>query len=213
MSLITKFNFFDFILKLSKKYNIDESHSIKHSMDVFHYANKIYQNEKEKHDYLNTHVNIIYASALLHDMCDKKYIDEKEGIKEIDFFLQDKLSSNEIEITKQIISRMSYSTVKKLGYPNLGEYQLAYHIVREADLLAAYDFDRCLIYTIHHNNNNNKNNNFESVYQDSIKLFEDRIFNYISDNLFITNYSKTLAYNLQLNSISRINSWKNIIDE
>ena len=208
-SLITKYNFFDFILKISKKYNIDESHAIKHSMDVFHYANDIYQNEKKEHNYLSNHINIIYASALLHDMCDKKYIDENEGIKEIDIFLQDKLSNNEIKIIKQIISRMSYSTVKKLGYPNLGEYQLAYHIVREADLLAAYDFDRCLIYTIY--NNNNKN--FEFVYQDSIKLFENRIFNYISDNLFITNYSKNLAHNLQLNSISRINSWKNIINE
>jgi GTP-binding protein HflX len=30
---------------------------------------------------------------------------------------------------------MSYSTVQKRGFPKLGEYQRAYHVVREADLL------------------------------------------------------------------------------
>jgi HD superfamily phosphodiesterase len=199
-------SFFNFILVLSKKYNIDESHGIRHSMDVLQYANNIYESEKNINPILINHQNIIYTSALLHDMCDKKYVEESEGIKEIEIFLKNKLTIKEIEIVNQIISRMSYSTVKKIGYPNLGEYQLAYHIVREADLLAAYDFDRSIIYKI-----NCLHENFESAYLDSIKLFENRVFKHLDDNLFVTEYSKNLAYQLQLNSISRINSWKYLI--
>jgi hypothetical protein len=139
-------------------------------------------------------------------MCDKKYVNEKDGIKEIELFLGDKLSNLEIDITKQIISRMSYSTVKKIGYPDLGEYQLAYHIVREADLLSAYDFDRCIIYNMH-----KLQGNFETAYVDSINLFENRVFKHIDDNLFVTDYSKNLAHHLHSTSISRITSWKNLI--
>ena len=204
---ITTFNsFFNFILLLSKKYNIDESHGIRHSMDVLHYANNIFLSEKDKNPNLNNHQNIIYASALLHDMCDKKYVNEMDGIKEIELFLKDKLSNIEVDITKQIISRMSYSTVKKLGYPDLGEYQLAYHIVREADLLSAYDFDRCVIYNMH-----KLQGDFESAYTDSINLFENRVFKHIDDNLFVTSYSKNIAPYLHSNSISRITSWKTLI--
>ena len=205
--LTTTFNsFFNFILLLSKKYNIDESHGIKHSMDVLHYANNIFLSEKDKNPNLHSHQNIIYASALLHDMCDKKYVNEIDGIKEIEYFLKDKLSNIEVDITKQIISRMSYSTVKKLGYPDLGEYQLAYHIVREADLLSAYDFDRCIIYNMY-----KLQGDFESAYIDSINLFDNRVFKHIDDNLFVTSYSKNIAPYLHSNSISRINSWKTLI--
>lgn len=198
-------NIFKFILFTSQKYNIDESHGIRHSMDVLHYAHNIYESEKTINPFLTNHQNIIYASALLHDMCDKKYVPENEGIKEIEIFLENELSIKEIEITKQIISTMSYSTVKKVGYPNLEEYQLAYHIVREADLLAAYDFDRCLIYNIY-----KLNGNFDSAYLDAVKLFENRVFKHLDDNLFVTEYSKTIASQLHLNSISRINSWKKL---
>jgi len=62
------------------------------------------------------------------------------------------MSSSDLEIIGKIIGTMSYSKVKANGYPELGEYQLAYHIVREADLLAAYDIDRCIIYTMYRDN-------------------------------------------------------------
>ena len=41
---------------------------------------------------------------------------------------------------------MSYSKVKVHGYPELGDYQLAYHIVRESDLLTAYNIPRSIVY-------------------------------------------------------------------
>jgi HD superfamily phosphodiesterase len=202
-------SFFNFILILSKKYNIDESHGIRHSMEVLHFANDIYTNEIKYNPYLKDHKNIIYSAALLHDMCDKKYVNETEGIIEINNFLEDKLDNSEIIITNKIISTMSYSTVKKFGYPkDLGEYELAYHIVREADLLAAYDFERCMIYNMHR-----LNGDFENAFNDSKNLFENRVFKHLDDNLFVTNYSKKIAVKLESKSIKQINKWTKVLKQ
>jgi len=65
---------------------------------------------------------------------------------------------------------MSYSKVKKQGFPSLGKYQLAYHIVREADLLTAYDFDRCMIYHMSKNNSN-----VREAYYNAEELFHNRV--------------------------------------
>jgi hypothetical protein len=96
---------------------------------------------------------------------------------------------------------MSYSKVISNGYPNLGEYQLSYHIVREADLLAAYDIDRCIIYGLM----------VEKLsYTDSIirskELFNTRILKYIENNLYVTDYAKKLAIDLHMKSLLKINN-------
>jgi hypothetical protein len=80
---------------------------------------------------------------------------------------------------------MSYSKVKVNGYPNLDEFQLAYHIVREADLLSAYDIDRCVIYGMYV-----EKLEYDVALKRAVKLFESRILKYRSDNLFVTQYSK-----------------------
>ena len=74
---------FNFVIYMSKSSNIDESHSLKHSMDVFHTSNKIFTNELVKNPYLEEQKGIIYASAILHDMCDKKYMNETQGLENI----------------------------------------------------------------------------------------------------------------------------------
>ena len=84
-----------------------------------------------------------------------------------------------------IITTMSYSKVKKNGYPNLGNYQLAYHIVREADLLSAYDFERSLVYQMMH-----EKDDYCRSLKTTFDLFEKRILTYRSDGLFVTEYSK-----------------------
>ena len=139
MKLLTEI--INFIIFMCVKYSIDESHGILHSMKVLEYATKIYESELEKKPSIKDHESIIYTSALLHDVCDKKYLNEDEGISHIKQFLTNKVSDKEILIIIKIIQTMSYSKVKIHGFPDLGEYQLAYHIVREADLLTAYDFD------------------------------------------------------------------------
>lgn len=200
---------FQYVTKTSELYNIDESHSLRHSMDVFHYANEIYQSELELSQigksqfvlspFLQEQQKIIFTSAILHDMCDKKYMDEKEGIELLKTSMKDHLTDHELEVVCSIISTMSYSTVKKNGYPDLGIYNFAYHIVREADLLAAYDIERCVIY---------KMKQFSYTYLDALlemkTLFETRILLYISDNLFMTDYSKKKARELHHNCLKKL---------
>ena len=56
-----------FILMISKKYNIDESHDISHSMDVLHFANDIYEQQVYLYTPLKNCKNVIQICALLHD--------------------------------------------------------------------------------------------------------------------------------------------------
>jgi HD superfamily phosphodiesterase len=202
--LITKL--FKFVFVTSLKYNIDESHGLTHSMNVLNYAHNIYKNELYKYPPIKDHDRIIYTSAIVHDMCDKKYMNENEGINEIEKFLQNKLTYEELDITKQIISTMSYSTVKKNGFPNLGKYQFAYHIVREADLLSAYDFDRCMIYKLNHHNFD-----LYDAFDDAKYLFKNRVFKHNEHGLFVTDYAKFESQILHATAKKRIDDWENII--
>jgi hypothetical protein len=201
---------FNYVIATSKKYNIDESHSLKHSMDILHFANNIYESELPRNPYLEEQKNIIFTSAIIHDMCDKKYRNEKEGVEEIKELLDVSVSGslNEVEISKiiEIISTMSYSKVKMNGFPDLGDYQLSYHIVREADLLTAYDFERTVIFQMMRNGDNYMNS-----FQLSKKLFDNRVLKYRDDGLFLTHYSKCKSLQLHNNAIKYIKQLENRI--
>lgn len=181
---------FKCVIELSKKYTIDESHSLRHSMEVMRFAEEIYESELKSHPYLSEQRNLIVLSAILHDMCDRKYVDEIKAISEIEKYMNGYV---DFPILVQIITTMSYSKVKKYGYPELGNYNLAYHIVREADLLAAYDIDRCIMFAMFVN---------KMDYIDAVicanKIFSERVLCYISDGLFITNYSKKKSDELHI---------------
>jgi len=196
------FNYlFNFVIFTSRLFNIDESHSLKHSMDVFYLSNKIYESELKSNIYLSDHKNIIDTVSILHDMCDKKYMDEKEGIKRITDYLDGKIPQKDIDISIKIMSTMSYSTIKKYGFPDLGEYQLAYNIVREADLLASYDFDRCIMYQMLKNNEP-----YDKSFNDALNIFDNRVFKYNDDKLFTTKYAQNLSKNLHNKALKRISS-------
>ena len=205
MSLLTKL--FHFVIYASSKYNIDESHGLSHSMNVLNFAHNIYINELPEFSFLKDQERIIYTSAILHDMCDKKYMNENEGIHEIEEFLQEKLDPIEIDMTKNIISTMSYSTVKKKGYPLLGKYQQAYHIVREADLLSAYDFDRCMIYHMQ----KKKSSSVEESFENANELFENRVFRHIDDHMIGTKYGIHKSLLLHNQAKQRIQTWRKIV--
>lgn len=182
---------FDLVMVLCKKFNIDESHSLKHSMEVYNFALKIYEAELSENPYLEQQKDIIILSAILHDTIDKKYVSEDLGIKEISEYMKPYIASEKLDIIFQIITTMSYSTVKKNGFPSLNEYQLAYHIVREADLLAAYDIDRCIMYSMY-----TKNANYVLALEHAVILFENRVLQHRKDKLFITKFSKKLSLQL-----------------
>ena len=198
---------FAYVTFICKKYEIDESHGLSHSMNVLNHAQNIYNSELPKNEFLEAQQKIIYTAAIIHDMCDKKYMDETEGVQMIVDYIKDDVTLNELDVIKTIIKTMSYSKVKLFGYPMLGEYMLAYHIVREADLLSAYDFNRCMIYGI------NKKPNCKTIkdaFVESYKLFNYRVLKYIDDGLFITDYSKIVSKVLHEESIKSIKLWEQV---
>jgi len=204
MSLLNKL--FHFVLLCCSKYNIDESHGLSHSMNVLRSVSEIYEEEAEKFPIIKQHEKIIYVSAILHDMCDKKYMEQDEGIREIELFLCDKMTAVDINVVKFIISTMSYSHVKVNGFPNLGPYKRAYHIVREADLLTAYDFDRCMIYNIH-----KKKGNVEDAFEDASNLFQNRVLKHNEHGLFVTDYSKKKSLILESGALQQMSTWKKLL--
>ena len=197
---------FKYVVHTCKKYNIDESHSLKHSMDVFHYANKIYDSEVNAHPILLKQRNIVAVSAIVHDMCDKKYMNEQEGICEMKEYMKNYVKEPELNVISNIVSTMSYSKVKLHGYPELHDCQMAYHIVREADLLSAYDIDRCIIYGMM-----KENLTYDVALIRALELFETRVLKYRSDNLFVTDYSKLQAEMLHKTYLENVNNLINMI--
>ena len=73
-----------FIMSITKQYSYDESHGMIHSFNTMHTAYKIYENELHNHPELKEQEKVILVSAVIHDMCDKKYMDEIDGISRID---------------------------------------------------------------------------------------------------------------------------------
>ena len=197
---------FHFVNYMSDKYHIDESHGLAHSMNVLVFANEIFQEEIKEKPQLIPHENIIYVSSVLHDMCDKKYIDETKGLLEIENFMAGKIHPYEIHASKQIMTTMSYSKVKQKGFPDLGEYQNAYHIVREADLLSAYDFDRSMLYHMH-----TTNTTIENAFINAKDLFVGRVLKHNEDGLLYTKYGMRESPRLHDQSIQRIWKWKRIL--
>lgn len=205
MLLLTKL--LHFVMLMSYKYNIDESHGLGHSLDVLNYAHNIYESELPLNPQLKLDERAIYVSAIIHDMCDKKYVSQEEGLLNIQNFLREKMTFNEIKTVKNIISTMSYSHVKSKGFPELGEKQMAYNIVREADLLTAYDFNRCMLYKLYRS----PSGTIDDVFEDAHDLFNVRILKYGDSGLFTTDYAKKEAFNLHGQSLVQINNWKKIL--
>ena len=175
---------YDFIVKRCIDLKIDESHAVKHSMDVLKYSQKILEDEIKINKKLEENKKIIYTAAMLHDMCDNKYMDEKKGLNDISIFLESiDYLKDDIDIIIKIISTMSYSKVKKYGFPNLDIYQDSYHIVREADLLAGYDIERCIVYGII-----GRNMNYLESYNATKELYSKRMAKQLDDNLFKTKF-------------------------
>ena len=200
---------FQFVVAVSTKYNIDESHSLGHSMRVFHFAEQIANREMEFMEnpvVLETQKPIIHAAAILHDTCDKKYRIEAEGLEEIKELLHPMMSKDQISVTIRIIEHMSYSKVTKYGMPEMGEYQMAFHAVREADLLDSYDFDRSMIY---HFEKNRKT--IDESYKDACELFDNRVLRLMDDGLLLTDYAKSMHDVLSHRANVRMRHWRNLL--
>jgi HD superfamily phosphodiesterase len=194
---------FQFVIDTCDKYTIDESHGLKHSIDVFRYAEQIYQEELNTNSGLESKYQIIMYSAALHDMCDYKYIDEDSGLKRIVKFLYGDLhlDQSSIDLICKIITTMSYTKIKKIGFAQFSDPldQLAYNIVREADLLTAYDFDRSVVYAML-----NKKISWSDSVKETGQYFKIRVLTQISDGLFLTKFGSQKAQELHNQNLSKI---------
>ena len=209
-------NIITYVIATCTKYGIDESHGLSHSLNTLYYANRIYEREVIHRGYIRPQERLIYVSAAIHDMCDKKYVDEATGISDIYNYIS-KIPRNplnkspllyqyEVDAVGKIISTMSYSKVKKHGFPNLAEFQTAYHIVRESDLLSGYDFDRSMVYHMY-----NTNSTLDQAYHNARELFNNRVLKQIDDKLFFTEYARDTAPVLHKQSIERMEHWNHIL--
>jgi hypothetical protein len=79
--------------------------------------------------------------------------------------------------------------------------------VREADLLAAYDVERAIIYNLY-----KTNGDLYVAYKDVRDLFDKRIFKHFDDGLFITEYSKKKAMELERESHKQLKIWGEIVN-
>lgn len=191
---------FQCVKELSLLFHIDESHSLKHAMEVLSYTMQSYRHHVYAHPYLIEQQKVLYTAAIVHDMCDKKYVDETVGLRAIHERIGTYFTPEEFNILTTIMTSISYSAVRSKGYPVLHEWQLTYHIVREADLLSAYDIDRTIIYGMYRENLPYS----ESVARSKL-LYYNRVMRYISDGLFMTDWGYAKAHELHGPSSRRMN--------
>ena len=172
---------FNFIEQQCVKYNIDESHGLKHAKGTMMRANEILLTLSEVSDEERM---ITLYSAALHDTCDSKYTPVNEAANEIGFFLRSQhWQPSQINALIRIITSMSYSKLKKsiisgrIEFPSHGKWQRAYHVARHADLLEGYIVARCILYNQHIFPEKSE----DEHWQRASEVFSERVFTYISD--------------------------------
>ena len=75
----------------------------------------------------------------------------------------------------------------------------------KADLLAAYDFDRCILYRLHQQ----QHGDLEDAIEDSENLFNKRVFKHKSDGLLTTRFANDQHDILAMQASNQIQSWIN----
>jgi hypothetical protein len=192
----------DFIKKQCIKYNIDESHGVKHAIGTFVRARDILETFNE---ISAEERKMALYSAALHDMCDSKYMKPEEASEEIrGFLLSEEWTKENADSLIRIINTMSYSKLKALNYdvlasngnlifPDHGKWQRAYHIARHADLLEGYIVARCVLYSMHFQPEKSEDECW-SIAED---LFKARVFKYISDGWIFLPGTKKMALILE----------------
>jgi len=172
---------FSFIERQCVKYNIDESHGLKHAKGTLKRAQDIL---KVLPSVSETEECITLYSAALHDMCDSKYCQDQGASNDIlEFLLSIGWNIEDIEVVLKIIKSMSYSKLKntmeqgKPVFPFHGQWQRAYHVARNADLLEGFIVARCVLY----NKQIHPTKTEDEHWQRARELFEKRVFTYVSE--------------------------------
>ena len=202
----------EYIKQRSLEYKIDDSHNYKHSIAVFKEGRKLM--DMKSKNFPSDNRMIVYLGCLLHDMCDRKYIDEKKGLEDIEQFLtfDCKLDKKIISAVTTIIPKMSYSkTIKNnsfvlpsdlIDFPYLDEY----HLIRHADLLTAYDLLRPI--DLRYGVEPKLRMNMEDIVTEADNIIKNRVLTMIDGNIFIDRESKQLAQIYHEKALKQYNQWK-----
>lgn len=199
---------YDFVKQMCIEYNIDKSHDLEHAKDCVHFAEKLFQKQThlENHKKDNDTQCVIFLSAALHDTIDSKYTKEfaSRAVTQVQLFLESlPLRPDLIIAVLSIITTMSYSYLNKrrqvgLSFPDHGQWQHAYHIVRHADLLCSFRVKRCFQYQKHITPEIKNEDAMHSVR----KLFQERVFAY-KKNKWLT-LEEAIELSVELEKLARI---------
>jgi HD superfamily phosphodiesterase len=180
---------YEFIKDVCNKYNIDASHDLNHAKDCVNIAILISPND------IHDPEMVVYAAAL-HDCVDKKYINPADGVQNVERFLtSEQWEPYRIKALIDIITTMSYSYLNKMKvdgkivFPDHGQYQNVYHIVREADMLCSYRVRRCYLYQKHISPTMPE----PEVWKRVTDLFETRMFKYLENGWLTLPKSRSWA--------------------
>jgi len=173
-----------FVKDTCEKFNIDESHGLKHSARVMEIADEIM---KSMPDITEEQRHMAMMASALHDLCDHKYVDEQEGASLIKSWLINNVNwrPDVADSLISIITTMSYSKLKKEvdlsgnpTFPDHGKWQISYEVARHADLLESYVVARCVIYNKHIHPDWEE----DAHWKRARELFEERVFTYVKNH-------------------------------
>ena len=184
----------------------DESHGVKHHLDVYQNAilifsdlNLLEDKSVSSGDYYHM-LDIIIYSSLLHDTIDHKYPNNlEEKIRKVNEFLN--LVDPKAGDIKWIMDNISYSKEAKFGYPiHPNKYvQLARDIVSDADKLEALGeigLRRCYEFCQVINPNANKSELTKMVVQhchDKLLKIKDQYIRTVPGKNFATDRHQIIA--------------------
>lgn len=170
-----------------KKHGIDASHGKEHLARVGQWCSVLWPRVQPLTD-LQPEVELatLLLAAWVHDLIDKKYMDEQEGL----CYLQAELSRlqytpTQIECISFIITHMSWSTRgkrKKQGLPGVPEsrWKKATEFIADCDMLDGYNPWRCKEYTEHHLNLSPNN---PACIAARRQVMEGRVLKYLTEEL------------------------------
>lgn len=190
---------FKFVQQTCLEFSIDESHGLTHSIQVYRYGLDIYSQVLKSNPQIEELRQVIICSCILHDMCDYKYMDGVLGVKRIVELLESlDIAQAQIKLIVRIITTMSYTKIKAHGFPEFDSpiLTLAFNIVREADLLAAYDFDRSVVYAMEC-----QGVGWTQANKETVEYFKSRVLMQIPDGLFTIPVALGIA--CQLDQLAR----------
>lgn len=144
---------------VSRKCGFDDSHSLRHFVNTVVYTKMIINHMRAELDVMPLLVpgvsqdlaeEILSVAAFSHDLIDKKYMLEEEGIFNLrKLFMEN--NYHHVNTVMEIITAISFSVrFRRLeeGMTAIapGPLNLATAIIADADQLDSYDIARCIIY-------------------------------------------------------------------